>query len=197
MNNQRIKLIRKCEWEEVFLSWYDNEGKNPHWNQLAKERNFASWADWRIKGYARRFECAEADWGLYEITNPTAIVLNWFGGPFRTWIEKCYAGQKTKSFAELASMPEIADNSKIITMVENYPKDSIITALELNDGRIFVIEGMHRACALAIMALSNKTFTDKLIFAIGKSNLSELPPVGQNKNIPKKIKNYGLPSEKN
>ena len=30
MNDQRIKLIRECEWEEVFLEWYKNEGNDPN-----------------------------------------------------------------------------------------------------------------------------------------------------------------------
>lgn len=59
--DKRIKLIRKCEWEEVFLLWYKNEGERENWNRLAKERGFASWADWRLKGYARRFECEKAE----------------------------------------------------------------------------------------------------------------------------------------
>ena len=178
--DEKIKLIRKCEWEEVFLNWYENEGKKPNWINLAKERGFASWAEWRVKGYARRFECAKADWGLYEITDPSIVVSNWFGGPFRTWIEKYYKDEKTKSFAELASNSDIVNYAPIRPMTENYPKDSVITALELNDGRIFVIEGMHRSCALAMMSKEGKPFPDKLIFTIGKSSLSELPPAGQN-----------------
>jgi hypothetical protein len=64
--------------------------------------------------------------------------------------------------------------------MENYPKNSVITALQLSDGRIFVIEGSHRACALALMLKEGKSFYGKLVFAIGRSKLSELPPVGQN-----------------
>ena len=179
MDNQ-IKLIRDCEWEEVFLAWYKNEGETPHWAELAKERGFANWADCRLRGYARRFECEKASWGFYEITNPSKVVLAWFGGPFRTWMEKHYDGQKTKSFSELASRPDIANHVTVRAMMENYPKSSVISALELSDGRIFVVEGMHRTCALAVMGKENKPFPDKLIFAIGKSQLSELPAVGQN-----------------
>jgi hypothetical protein len=178
--DEKIKLIRKCEWEEVFLEWYKNEGEKPNWASIAKERGFESWADWRLKGYARRFECAKADWGLYEITDPCVMISNWFGGPFRTWIEKYYNNEKTKSFADLVFNPDIVNYAPIKSMAKDYPKDSVITALELSDGRIFVIEGMHRSCALALMAKEGKPFSGKLVFAIGKSNLSELPPAGQN-----------------
>ncbi|MDD5590057.1 MAG: hypothetical protein PHQ47_02695 [Candidatus Portnoybacteria bacterium] len=178
--DKRIKLIRKCEWEEVFLSWYKNEGESPNWAKLAKERGFASWADWRLRGYAKRFECAKADWGFYEISNAPEIVSSWFGGPFRTWIERHYDKEKTKNFADLASRQDILQLPVIKKMRRNYPKKSVITALELSDGRIFVIEGMHRTCALASMAKEKKSFKNKLIFAIGKSKLSELPAVDQN-----------------
>lgn len=163
-----------------FLTWYKSEGENPHWATLAKERGFASWADWRLNGYAKRFECAEAEWGFFEVTDPAEVVSGWFGGPFRTWIERYYDGEKTKSFASLAAQSAIAELANVRAIADNYPVDSVITALELSDGRFFVIEGMHRACALALTNKENKKAPEKLIFAIGKSKLSELPPVGQN-----------------
>ena len=180
MNDQRIKLIRPCEWEEVFLEWYKNEGTNPNWIKLAQDRGHASWADWRINGYARRFACAQADWALYEIIDPAAVVSGWYGGPFRTWIEKWYNGGKAKTFSELADLPTIASHAGIRSRIENYPVDSAISALELPDGRVFVIEGMHRACALALAKKEGKPTPEKLLFAIGRSDLSELPPVGKN-----------------
>lgn len=175
-----MNLIRSCAWEEVFLFWYQNEGQNPNWIQLAKDRGFSSWADWRINGYARRFECADTEWGLYEIENPSEIISTWFGGPFRTWIERFYNGEITKSFADLASHAEIVSHSGVRSMVGQYPDATVITALELSDGRMMIIEGMHRACALALMAKEGHPYQGKLIFAIGKSLLSELPRVGEN-----------------
>jgi hypothetical protein len=180
MKDKRIRLIRRCGWEEIFLEWYKNEGEMPGWINLAKERGSASWAEWRLKGYAERFDCRNARWGFYEIFNPGEVVLSWFGGPFRTWIERHYDKEKTKTFAELAVRPDIINLDAIKSMMADYPKNSVITALELADGRIFVIEGSHRACALALMAKQKKLFPKKLIFAIGKSKLSELPPVGKN-----------------
>lgn len=178
--NSKINLIRKCEWEEVFLTWHENEGKSPNWINLAKERGFASWADWRLNGYAKKFECSQADWGFYEVSDPAEVVSGWFGGPFRTWIEKHYNHEKTKSFAELISQSDISEQAGVKFMTENYPVETVITALELNDGSIYVIEGMHRACALALMSRDSKVAPERLVFAIGKSKLSELPPVGQN-----------------
>lgn len=178
--NLNINLIRSVEWEEVFITWFQNEGQKENYLTLAKERGHASWADWRINGFARRFECEKADWGFYEITNPSEVVSSWYGGPFRTWIEEYYNGADTRSFAELASNSKILENSGVQSMVNDYPASSIIAALELSDGRIVVIEGSHRACALAIMKVRGLDGPEKLTFAIGKSKLSELPVVGKN-----------------
>lgn len=173
--DKRIKLIRSCTWEEVFLFWYKNEGENPNWIQLAKERGYASWADWRIQNYAKRFECSQAQWGLYEITYPSDVIIHWIGGPFSTWMKRYYGGAKTKIFSELAIHPDILNHAGIKSIKDHYPQDSVISAMELSDGKIVIVEGMHRACALAIMQKEGRPFTDKLIFAIGKTNLNELP----------------------
>ncbi len=178
--DSQIQLIRKCLWEEVFLNWYKNEGDKAHWIELAKSRGFASWAQWRLEGYAYPFECEKAEWGLYEVSNPSEVVSQWFGGPFKTMIDRHYQGAKTKRFVELALQPDVFENKTVKEMVSEYPKKTIICALELKDGQIVVIEGMHRSFALSVMAAQEKPFPGKLMFAIGKSSLSELPIVGQN-----------------
>lgn len=178
--DKEIALIRPCSWEEVFLTWYHNEGDKQHWIDLAKSRGFASWAEWRLSGYAHPFECEKAEWGLYEITNPSEVISTWYGGPFRTMIERHYQGDKTRRFSQLAKQADILENQTVIEMVENYPQDTVISALQLSDGSIVVIEGNHRCYALAVMAAQKKPFQGTLTFAIGKSTLSELPIVGQN-----------------
>jgi hypothetical protein len=176
--NENIKLIRKLAWEEVFIFWYENEGKRANWNKLAEERGFASWADWRLKGYADRFKCREADWGLYEVANPAKVVSEFCGGPFRTWITKYYNGKKTKSFGELVEQDEIINNKTIRSLMGNFPINQIITCLELSDGNFYTIEGMHRCCTLALMNKEKIPGPTSLYFAIGKSMLKELPLAG-------------------
>jgi len=168
MNDSRIKLIRNCQWEEVFLLWYKNEGENPDWIKLAEEKGYDSWADWRLKDHANKFQCAKAQWGFYEIADAPAVVAGWHGGPFSTWIKKYYDGQQTRSFAELAQRSDIRGLYKIKSLIKSYPREFVIIALESTDGRVTVIEGMHRCCALAAMAAEGMAFNDKLIFAIGR-----------------------------
>ncbi len=178
--DSRISLLRPCKWEEVFLEWYKNEGENSDWTALAKDRGFASWAEWRLKGYAERFGCREAEWGLYEIMNPSPVVSEWYGGPFRTWIERYYGGAHAMQFSEIAKHLGLQQASKIRSIVEDYPALSVISALQLPDGTVHVIEGMHRSVALSIMLYDEKPFHGTLLFAIGKTALTELPEVGKN-----------------
>jgi hypothetical protein len=173
--NKNIKLIRKLAWEEVFIFWYENEGKRKNWNKLAKERGFASWAQWRLKEYADRLQGQEVDWGLYEVADPAKVVSEFFGGPFQAWTERYYDGEKTRSFSELAKNTGIINNKTICAMVNDFPTDNIIICLELANNKIYTIEGMHRCCALALMNKEERPAPASLCFAIGKSIFSDLP----------------------
>jgi hypothetical protein len=86
-------------------------------------------------------------------------------------------------FSEIVVHPEIVRHKGIRSMMERYPADTIVSALELSDGRIVVIEGMHRVCALAMMAAEGKAFKGTLVFAIGKSSLAELPIAGKDSEL--------------
>jgi hypothetical protein len=171
--------IRPLHWEEVFLFWYQNEGERDVWKNLAVERGFSSWADWRLSGYADRFQCSQADWYLYELNKAQEVIGQFYGGPFRNWLQKYYAGAPTRTFAELACSEDVVNNLTIQAMATNYPYDTVITALELTDERLVVIEGMHRCCALVLMAQRGQKISHKVIMAVGKSKLNNLSPVEQ------------------
>ena len=177
-----IRLIRQINWEEVFLFWFQCEGNNENWINLARQRGYSSWAEWRLESYANPFECQKADWGLYEVTDPARVVSFFYGGPFRTWIERYYNNNKEKPFFELAKRKDIVENTAIQSMINNFPTDKMITCLEVKD-KIYTIEGMHRCCALAIMNEQTIRSLNKLHIIIGKSPLASLPVVGQNIKI--------------
>lgn len=178
LDKKNIKLVRKLNWEEVFAFWYDSEGKRENWIELAKKRGFASWAEWRLNVYAIPFECRNADWGLYEISEPAKVVSGFYGGPFRSWVEKYYNGRETIKFEELVKILEIKEHETIMQMSKDFPIDKVITCLLVKDD-IFVIEGMHRSCALALLDQEGKDLNKKILFAIGKSELNSLPIVGR------------------
>lgn len=178
LKNKNFKLIRNLAWEEVFLFWYKNEGVNKSWINLAKKRGFNSWADWRINSYIKPFKCAQATWSLYQVNNPSQVVPNFYGGPFKAWIKHYYEGKREKIFNELASQDNIVKNKSIQNIIKKFPKDSVIICLEVGN-KIYTIEGMHRCCALSTMKAQKKLAPRKMNFIIGKSKLKRLPIVGQ------------------
>ena len=177
LDQKYFKLIRSLDWEEVFLFWYDNEGQRNNWIDLAKRRGFPSWAAWRLEGYAQPFQCREAKWYLYQVKRPLEIVPTFYGGPFKTWAKLHYQGRNTCTFAQLASLPAIENNSTVNQMAKEFPIDKTLAALLVND-KIMIIEGMHRTCALALKAKRGEPFDQIITMAIGESVLSELPMAG-------------------
>ncbi|MCD4761539.1 hypothetical protein K8R32_01115 [bacterium] len=176
---KNIKKIRLLSWEDVFRFWHENEGKSENWNKMAKERGFSTWAQWRLETYARPLGCETAFWGFYEIKKPAEVVASFFGGPFRTWVENYYNNGKAKKISELITIPEIRKKQGIQEMKNNFPKRNIIICLR-HKGEIYVIEGMHRSCALALMHEEKNYSIKKMFFAIGESKIEKLPVVGYN-----------------
>jgi len=188
-----IKKIKSLTWEEVFKFWHDNEGSSENWKNAAKKRGFSTWAKWRLQSYAQPLGLETASWGYYEIVKPAEVIAGFFGGPFRTWVEKYYDNEKTnpptsrllgttarrRRISELVKVPEIREHQGIQAMEENFPKNNIIICLR-HKGEIYVIEGMHRACALGLMNEEKNYSIKKMHFAIGESNIKTLPIVGHN-----------------
>lgn len=177
MINKKLKLIRKISWEEAFLFWHESEGQNKSWINLAKKRGFETWADWRVREYAKPFACDQANWGLYEIKNPADIIQDFYGGPFRAWIKYYYDGKKEKKFSAIIRHKDIVKNKNIKALLKNFPKDTILIALEV-EKKIYIIEGMHRLSALALLGQEKKAGPQKIYLALGKSKLKQLPIVG-------------------
>lgn len=176
MINKNFKIIRKLRWEEVFLFWYNCEGLNPHWIKTAKKHGFASWAEWRLNSCINAFKCLEINWGLYEALDLQKEILQLFGAPYKTFMDRYCGGKKIGKISNLAKCSEVKKNEIIKNMADNFLENETIICLEVG-GRLYVIEGMHRCCALAIMINEGKKLPEKLKFAIGISPLKKLPVI--------------------
>lgn len=179
MSNPDIKLefIKDLTWGEVFEFWRTNEEDRPNWQEHWKSRGFNSWQEWRME-YAGPFRCPEAKWSFYEIKNPVRNVPFFYGGPFRSWIERFYKSGNPLTFAQLAELPDIQRHQGTNEMVANFPKDSIITGL-IVDGEVYIIEGMHRCAALALMNQRGLKHDNKVSIALAESPGGILPVVGR------------------
>lgn len=171
-----FNFIRPISWPDIFDAWRKGEAQQESWKKHWEERGFASWDEWRTE-YAKPFRPEILEWSLYEITNPTEILPEIYGVPSKSWIEKAYGGEKTKKFKDIAELPIIKDNDKILAIKNNFPKETILTGL-VSCNKIVIAEGMHRAAALATWDTAS-TFTGKVLIALAEWT-EEVPIIGGN-----------------
>lgn len=171
--NLNLEFIKNLSWQEVFDIWRSNEENKPGWQETAKNKGYENWEEWRIN-YFDVFKCREAKWALYEIKNPLEVVPRFHGGPFRTWIEKFYNGEFLPTFSRLVEFKQIQKHPTIMVMADDFYADTTLTGLILG-GEIYIIEGTHRCCALALIAKENKPLNHKIFIALAEYLGDKLP----------------------
>lgn len=174
---KNLEKIKSATWNEVFEIWKQNEANEPHWIELYKNRGFNSWEDWRIN-YIKPLGLSELSWDLYKINKPLETVPNFFGGPFKAWKEIFYKKRKTLKFSKLAKLPEIKMHQGILKIKENFPQKTAFIGIIVN-GRIHIIEGMHRSAAVALLKEEKRELKSEIIIALSKYPTADLPVVGQ------------------
>ncbi|EKD46302.1 MAG: hypothetical protein ACD_68C00043G0007 [uncultured bacterium] len=182
-----LKLIKSLSWQEVFNFWRENEANEEHWKKHYQERGFSTWDEWRQTNVGP-FKCAEKEWGLYEIEKPLEKIPTFFGGPFQGWMKNSYGGKNEKLFVELVELPDIQSHAGVLSISNNFPIDKTITGMIIQENKIVIIEGMHRCCAIALMARNKTPFSGTLKIALAKSD-TELPRVGEGYSYPKRNSN--------
>ena len=177
LNNENIKLelVKYLFWQEVFEIWRQNEADKPGWQETAKNKGYENWEAWRIN-YFDVFRCKETSWQLFEIKNPLEAVPEFHGGPFKTWIERMYQGEFLPTFDRLAEFEHIQKHPAIRKMADNFYANTTLTGL-IFDKEIYIIEGSHRCCALALMAKENRPLDHKIFIALAEYPGEKLPKI--------------------
>lgn len=135
------------EWRDIFSVWRSYEAYQQDWKKHWMERGFESWDDWR-ENYVAPLEPEKLSWKVYRINDPIQDINLIYGVPSRGWQEKCYGGEKTKMIKDILAHTIIIENEKIKSIMRNFPYQTMLTGI-VNKERIILIEGMHRASALA------------------------------------------------
>jgi hypothetical protein len=170
-----LTLVRSLTWSEVFAFWRAGEAAIPRWIEHYRKKGFHSWDQWRSNTLKDvRYETLS--WQLFDVKDPAQTVAHFLGGPFRAWIKNYYGGARTRTFSELARERKIQDNALVKEMVADFPAETYLVALETGAG-ISVIEGMHRCCALAVLAARQQAVRSKVRVALG-SHPGEIPEMG-------------------
>lgn len=145
-----LTKVKDVDWSEVFNIWRVNEAYNQDWLGHLKSRGFSTWDEWR-QYFADQFHLAECIWAIYRIDDPAVTVPTFYGGPFRGWQEQYYGGTQPVTFGALADNPKLQQNGRVNLFVENFPTGTIVTGL-IENGRVVIVEGMHRCCAASLRA---------------------------------------------
>ena len=179
----KLKLIKKSNWAEVFELWRKDEEKVKHWKSFWESKGFTSWAEWRMTTHRPLFE-NEIEWRLFKVENPTKVIPEWYGIMSYSWNKWFYDAfeEKPPKLKDLVAHPGVSNHWFIREIKDNFAKPAVMLALQSKNGEIMIAEGMHRACALAMADNENKKITTDLIVALGKWPKNKWPKFGSGWN---------------
>ena len=175
--NNFLKHSENITWEKVFGFWRKNEADHPDWIRTYQEKGFNSWDDWR-NSHAERLKCKGLEWHLYELVDPLKNIPSFYGGPFKTWVKLYYNRKETCRFSELANLEKIKTNKKVASLVNNFPKETIMIGLVLKN-KITIIEGMHRCCAVALIGKNKQKFQSEIKIALAEYPEKDISIIGK------------------
>lgn len=157
-----LKPLGRISWTKLFRAWERREAKQPGWIRHYRERGYPSWRAWRTKVYAK-LRPGKRPWTLYAVPHPERSVPTWFGGPFKGW-RKHYRGRSV-TFRTLAGRRSIQTNGKVLSLIRRFPTSTQMLGASWR-GRLVVIEGMHRAAAIALANRKRRRLNTKITIAI-------------------------------
>ncbi len=166
--------IKSLSWEEVFSAWRELEVWQDSWKQHWTERGFDSWDEWR-GAYVDPLHPETLSWELYHIGNPIKDLPFFSGVPTQGWAEKAYNGETTKQLKDISHLPLVTEHQKILALRQNFPKETMLIGI-VHKGNIILIEGMHRASALATWN-SHTPFIGSVAIALAQWDAS-IPTLG-------------------
>lgn len=159
MEIEGLRFEGETTWDNVWQAWLEREGTREDWQQVAREKGWQSWEEWR-DAWVSNFNAKTRRWLRYTILNPLKAVPNFRVGPTQSWQKNFPEGERNKhTFATLVERVSYDTNGKVQRILENFPTPTEFIGIVMPDKSIVDIEGHHRATALAIAAKDEKEMT--------------------------------------
>ena len=167
-----LQYVHDICWRDVFAVWRSHEAYQKDWEEHWIERGFDSWDAWRTN-YIAPLEPTVRQWGIYRIENLSYDISLMYGVPSRGWQQTCYGGERTKMIADILVHKVVAENVKIHNVLHRLPYQTMLMGI-VHEERIVLVDGMHRACALA---QSTKNFVGDVVIALTEHD-GDIPLIG-------------------
>lgn len=143
-------------WDKVWQLWLEREGTREDWQEVAREKGWQSWEEWRA-AWVGNFGAQTRRWLRYSIPNPLATVPKFRVGPTQSWQNNFPEDERNKhTFATLVDRVNYEQNGKVREILKNFPDPTEFIGIVMPNKTIVDIEGHHRATALAIAAKQRK-----------------------------------------
>lgn len=83
-------------------------------------------------------------------------------------------------FEEIIEHSVVKNNEKIKEIINNFPYQTMLMGI-VCEGKIVLIEGIHRVCALAVMAEKNIKYSGDVVVALAEHR-GEISKIGKGDN---------------
>lgn len=174
MISDDLRHVESTTWEEVFRHWHEQEGLRKEWQEVARQKGWDSWHAWR-GSWAEKIGAGERVWERYVVQDPLKTMPHFLVGPLPTW-QNLFSEheQLDVSFGLLAKRKLFKDNKKVQAIMTDFPQPTELIGLYTPDTRrIMLIEGHHRAAAIAYLSKSRKHIAFKYLPTIALTRINQ------------------------
>jgi hypothetical protein len=176
---ENLEFIKSLTPKDVLETWRNMEENLEHWKGFWHSKGFKSWQEWRETSHAPLFK-KQLNWSLYKVNEPLKSVPEWRAGMFHAWNKWFYVNfpEKPPRLKDLLSHPGINNHWYVREIANNFFSPTTLTALRMPNGDIVIAEGMHRACAITLIAHNNKPLNAEVFVMMADWPENEPPRLG-------------------
>ena len=175
-----LEFIKSVTKEEVLENWKKTEENLEHWQNLWQAGGHTSWEDWRARTHTALF-AKNLTWNLYKVPSPLVNVPEWRGGMFNAWNKWFYPvfSEKPPKLKDFIAHPGVHNHWYVREMARSFKgTETTLIAIHSPDGNVYVVEGMHRTCAIALMAHEKVPLNINVYVMVAEWPENEPPKLG-------------------